>query len=178
VPMWDNAPRRGDGKSLLLHGSTPEKYQDWLSKVHDRTPDNGLVLINAWNEWAEGAHLEPDLRHGRAYLAATARALKATVPESRAAVNTPLAATPFAVRDRFGELYLDALETQTRLQRRLSRMEATFERQLEEATSEARTEADEMRARALTLSGEIDRLQDELNRLADGSVAGHRAERA
>jgi hypothetical protein len=178
VPMWDNAPRRGDGKTLLLYGSTPEKYQDWLSKVHDRTPDNGMVLINAWNEWAEGAHLEPDLRHGRAYLAATARALKATVPESQATVTAPLAATPFAVRDRFGELYLDALETQTRLQRRLSRMEATFERQLEEATSQARTEADEMRGRAVTLSREIDRLQGELNRLADGSEAGHQAERA
>ena len=109
VPGWDNSPRRGDGLSLLFHGSTPELYEEWLATVHERTPADGMVMINAWNEWAEGAHLEPDLRHGGAYLKATARAIGKTLPETSAAPPTPLASVPFALRDRFADLYLDSL---------------------------------------------------------------------
>ena len=38
VPSWDNSPRRGDGKSCILHGSTPELYEAWLSGAHRRSP--------------------------------------------------------------------------------------------------------------------------------------------
>ncbi|WP_297442907.1 glycoside hydrolase family 99-like domain-containing protein [Acidocella sp.] len=84
VPSWDNDPRR-EGKGLVIHGSTPAKYQAWLEKLIDYSEQNPfhgerLVCINAWNEWAEGAYLEPDLHSGGAYLNATARAVVAHEP--------------------------------------------------------------------------------------------------
>jgi hypothetical protein len=166
VPDWDNTPRRGDGLALLLHGSTPALYEDWLATVRARAESDGIILINAWNEWAEGAHLEPDLKNGDAYLKATARAVGAkrhhAEAEAEAEIRTPLAATPFKLKDRFGDLYLDALQTQTRLQRKLSRLEATFERQLADAVHAANAEADEMRTHAATLAREIQRINERL----------------
>ncbi len=78
-PGWDNDARR-QGSGLTIHGSTPAKYERWLSELVARArrkPFFGepLVCVNAWNEWAEGAYLEPDLHFGSAYLNATARAV-------------------------------------------------------------------------------------------------------
>jgi hypothetical protein len=73
-PSWDNTARLGFG-GIVLHGSTPEAYRQWLahavSRVKSEPREHRIVFINAWNEWAEGCHLEPDLRHGLAYLEAT-----------------------------------------------------------------------------------------------------------
>ncbi|MDD2706290.1 MAG: glycoside hydrolase family 99-like domain-containing protein, partial [Acidocella sp.] len=79
VPGWDNDPRR-EGKGLALHNATPAKYQDWLEKLVDYTAKHDfhgerLICVNAWNEWAEGAFLEPDIYSGAAFLNATARAI-------------------------------------------------------------------------------------------------------
>ena len=79
VPSWDNDARR-QGHGLVVHGSTPAAYQSWLATLVDRAaaaPPLGLplVCVNAWNEWAEGAYLEPDVHFGAAYLNATARAI-------------------------------------------------------------------------------------------------------
>lgn len=79
VPSWDNDARR-QGTGLVIQGSTPKKYEQWLSELVDKanhTPFFGqpVVCINAWNEWCEGAYLEPDLHFGSAYLNATARAI-------------------------------------------------------------------------------------------------------
>jgi glycosyltransferase involved in cell wall biosynthesis len=77
-PSWDNTARRGE-EATVVHGSTPEAYEEWLrstiEKARVQEPEHRIVFINAWNEWAEGAYLEPDLRFGRAYLEATRRAL-------------------------------------------------------------------------------------------------------
>jgi FkbM family methyltransferase len=79
-PSWDNTARRGNKASILLN-SSPAGYQEWLSNaITDTcqrfpTPDQRLVFINGWNEWAEGAYLEPDAKQGYAYLEATRVAL-------------------------------------------------------------------------------------------------------
>lgn len=78
-PGWDNTARRKTGAVVYL-GSTPVRYEHWLRTVvqrqraSDRPADP--VFVNAWNEWAEGCHLEPCQRWGRAYLEATARAVR------------------------------------------------------------------------------------------------------
>jgi glycosyltransferase involved in cell wall biosynthesis len=79
VPSWDNDARR-QGNGLVITGSTPAKYEAWLSALIEhagRHPFHGeaIVCVNAWNEWCEGAYLEPDLHFGGAYLNATARAV-------------------------------------------------------------------------------------------------------
>jgi lipopolysaccharide biosynthesis protein len=78
TPSWDNSPRR-NARAVVLHHATPELYGQWLMEILRRPPagpdDENLVFINAWNEWAEGNHLEPDQRFGRGYLEATRSAL-------------------------------------------------------------------------------------------------------
>lgn len=74
-PSWDNSARTGDRAVLFLNG-TPGNYEYWLAETIRRTEHNfpdeeRLVFINAWNEWAEGCHLEPDRRYGRGFLEAT-----------------------------------------------------------------------------------------------------------
>ena len=75
---WDNTPRRGERGTVFLQDG-PLVYHEWLRETilrsNSRHEDgNGLVFINAWNEWAEGAYLEPDEEWGRSYLEATRRA--------------------------------------------------------------------------------------------------------
>ncbi|MBV8911987.1 MAG: glycoside hydrolase family 99-like domain-containing protein [Acetobacteraceae bacterium] len=79
VPGWDNDARR-QGAGMTVHGATPAAYQAWLSRLIDAAVDQpvhgeALVCVNAWNEWAEGAYLEPDMHFGAAFLNATARAV-------------------------------------------------------------------------------------------------------
>ncbi|MEV7431935.1 glycoside hydrolase family 99-like domain-containing protein [Nocardioides sp. NPDC092400] len=83
APGWDNTARRGSSATIYMN-STPEEYQRWLSQAiaaeSAARGEDGLVFINAWNEWAEGAYLEPDNSHRDLYL----RATKAAVRESKA----------------------------------------------------------------------------------------------
>lgn len=72
MPGWDNTPRRGES-AHVFHGANPLSFRRWLARAAaaavagDGPP---LLFVNAWNEWAEGAHLEPDARFGNAYLEA------------------------------------------------------------------------------------------------------------
>ncbi|WP_310063613.1 glycosyltransferase WbsX family protein [Lysobacter niastensis] len=76
-PSWDNSVRRT--AATIIENHDPELYARWLAaaveRVADRPLDQRLVFLNAWNEWAEGCHLEPDKRHGLSFLEATASAL-------------------------------------------------------------------------------------------------------
>ena len=78
-PSWDNEARKPN-RGVTFVGATPQKYGAWLDiecrKVLQRPQrDERLVFVNAWNEWAEGTHLEPDRHYGYAYLNETARVL-------------------------------------------------------------------------------------------------------
>lgn len=79
TPMWDNSARRKD-RAIILDNSTPEAYERWLRAVVQKESacSNGerFIFINAWNEWAEGNHLEPCQKWGHAYLEATLRVMK------------------------------------------------------------------------------------------------------
>lgn len=74
-PGWDNEARR-PGKGYTFAYSTPDRYREWLEFAvgyAERNPVAGerIVMVNAWNEWAEGAKLEPDRRFGHAFLQVT-----------------------------------------------------------------------------------------------------------
>ena len=92
---WDNSPRKAQG--WVFHGSNPDTYGEWLSGqcryALDHLPaDRRLVFINAWNEWAEGAYLEPDRHFGFAYLNRTGEVLNRlaleTAPARKRAVES------------------------------------------------------------------------------------------
>lgn len=80
---WDNTARRQNG-AVIFQGATPEAYERWLrgtiESVSDVRPEENLIFVAAWNEWAEGNHLEPDRHYGRGYLEATRRALGGAEP--------------------------------------------------------------------------------------------------
>ena len=71
IPNWDNTPRSGS-RGLVLHGSTPELFrlqiQRALKAMHKVPIGRKLIFLKSWNEWAEGNHLEPDLKFGRGFL--------------------------------------------------------------------------------------------------------------
>lgn len=100
TPMWDNTSRRKHGATILVN-STPERYEEWLRTVvlqvaarqEAGAEEAPLVFINAWNEWAEGNHLEPCQRWGHAYLEATRRALSAVAGGEDEGVNPQPPAT-------------------------------------------------------------------------------------
>ena len=93
VPMWDNTPRRQRDGTIFLNAS-PAVFRASLRDCFMRArtmlpPGQRFVFVNAWNEWAEGNHLEPGQRWGRAYLEATRAAREATRADTRAGSRAP-----------------------------------------------------------------------------------------
>lgn len=90
---WDNEPRRPGQGRTYLHAS-PRRYRDWLQhtievRLAGRPAPDRLVFVNAWNEWAEGAVLEPDARLGHAWLQATRSALTRAAAPTTATLARP-----------------------------------------------------------------------------------------
>jgi lipopolysaccharide biosynthesis protein len=74
---WDNTARKQNA-SHIFHGFSLLRYKQWLAMLVNKSATNEkyseqekFVFINAWNEWAEGTHLEPDQKYGYGYLQAT-----------------------------------------------------------------------------------------------------------
>lgn len=84
LTAWDNTARKATSGSSIYVGLNPQTFKTWISdiineskKIH--SADENIVFINSWNEWAEGSHLEPDMKYGYAYL----QALKDALEESK-----------------------------------------------------------------------------------------------
>ena len=67
VPNWDNTPRSGKN-ARVFHNWSPDLWrrhaQDGFETAAKAAYPNRLVFVKSWNEWAEGNHLEPDLKYG------------------------------------------------------------------------------------------------------------------
>ncbi len=105
TPCWDNSARKKNAH-VFIH-STPDKYEEWLADAIHKANENDtsypkLVFINAWNEWAEGNHLEPDQKWGHAYLQATLNAINNPDKKRGAIRRTPY---PLNVKSYLKHIY-------------------------------------------------------------------------
>ena len=73
-PSWDNSPRKGEKASRVILETSPNLFKDFMYRavietlsLSTKNCDN-ILLINAWNEWGEGAHVEPDEKYGYEWL--------------------------------------------------------------------------------------------------------------
>jgi hypothetical protein len=73
ISNWDNTPRAGRN-GVVYHGATPQLFRRALENaalaVQDLAPNERLLFVKSWNEWAEGNYLEPDQRFGGRFLEA------------------------------------------------------------------------------------------------------------
>lgn len=151
VPDWDNTSRVG-AEGLVLRGSTPDLYGGWLEaaiqKVSHNPSAEQLVFVNAWNEWSEATYLEPDYKHGRAYLEATKHALHRVKADFHAKgslhddVETP---SPSSTE----KLYADLLKKYKRLQSEYTELLSIEEQSPLLRETESRVEELEQRYRRL-----------------------------
>lgn len=77
TPMWDNTARKAHG-GVIFNNSTPDLFYEWCKHIQQTfipySENENFVFINAWNEWAEGCHLEPCKQWGKQYLEAIKKA--------------------------------------------------------------------------------------------------------
>lgn len=78
---WDRAPRSGR-KAIVYHGATPENFSKAVKKaiecIKHKQPEHRILFLNSWNEWGEGAYMEPDLKYGKGNIEALRKELDAS----------------------------------------------------------------------------------------------------
>jgi lipopolysaccharide biosynthesis protein len=87
MPGWDNTARRQNHSYSFEH-STPGAFEAWAENIIEetratRSGEERIVFVNAWNEWAECAYLEPDRRFGHTYLEALKNAKDSSLLKRR-----------------------------------------------------------------------------------------------
>jgi hypothetical protein len=165
LPGWDNSPRQPDGQAFTLHGSDPATYERWLTRSLERAAADGreVVFVNAWNEWAEGAHLEPDQRFGRRYLEATRSAVLAA---GHRIEDRPLGGGHVpAIEERHHDLH----ERFVRLQRQHTDVYGSIRRDADRELAAMAAALEEARRDAATLAARTRHLEQMLD---DGRSRG------
>ena len=81
LTSWDNTARKATTNATIYTGFTPDTFRKWLMDIMAESrqihrQEENYVFVNSWNEWAEGSHLEPDLKFGYAYLQAVKDSLE------------------------------------------------------------------------------------------------------
>lgn len=81
---YDDSPRRGKNGKILT-GASPDKFQRYLTELLQisNKQNKEYIFLTAWNEWGEGAYLEPDEENGYAYLEALKRAVDSVNEEDQ-----------------------------------------------------------------------------------------------
>ena len=71
IPQWDRTPRAGSSEGIYVN-ATPDNFkrhiEDALNVIKDKQQEHQILFLKSWNEWGEGAHIEPDARYGFKYL--------------------------------------------------------------------------------------------------------------
>lgn len=87
-PSWDNSPRLGKA-GIVYMNSTPALFEAnvrrAVSFLEPYPGEQQLLFLKAWNEWAEGNHLEPDLKFGHQWLEALRRGMGGAGADEREA---------------------------------------------------------------------------------------------
>jgi len=75
TPGYDDTPRRGSAGKIMTN-TTPEKFCNQMKTLYKIADERNheFIFINAWNEWGEGMHLEPDVEFEYGYLEAVSKA--------------------------------------------------------------------------------------------------------
>jgi len=89
---WDSSPRAHQEDAYgnfgypfmnTISGNTPERFEGALRATRERLEHASgprVITVNCWNEWTEGSYLEPDTRHGMAYLEAVKKVFASPPP--------------------------------------------------------------------------------------------------
>lgn len=99
MPGWDNDARRKGQKSTVYANDSPDIYYQWLKEaLSKQDTTNQFTFLNAWNEWAEGAILEPSAHYGHAILNRTSDAISGRTPSFQGMRRTAFASVAALVQ--------------------------------------------------------------------------------